>query len=120
MQKLGISSVLSLSSAIEAEPPLSMESLIRCRRIVLPDHKTGQYPTLNQILKCINTLKELKTYGSVYVHCVAAMERSPLVCMAWLIKEHDLSPQESLDYLMQVHPATNPLPEQYKLLSQLI
>ena len=47
------------------------------------------------------------------------MERSPLVCLAWLVSRHGQSPQAALDYLMQVHPGTNPLPGQLKLLNQL-
>jgi protein-tyrosine phosphatase len=55
----------------------------------------------------------------VFVHCVAAMERSPLVCLAWLVSRHGQSPQAALDYLMQVHPGTNPLPGQLRLLDRL-
>ena len=58
--------------------------------------------------------------GSVFVHCVAAMERSPLICMAWLISKKNLDLSQSLDYMMQVHPGTSPLPEQLKLLNDLI
>ena len=32
--------------------------------------------------------------------------------MAWLIAKHKLSPQRALDYLMEVHPRTNPLASQ--------
>jgi protein-tyrosine phosphatase len=55
----------------------------------------------------------------VYVHCVAAMERSPLVCLAWLVTRHGQTPERALDYLMQVHPGTNPLPGQLALLGRL-
>ena len=53
--------------------------------------------------------------GPVYVHCFAAMENH-LICMAWLVKKLNLSPQESLEYLQSVHKSTNPLPNQMKLL----
>ena len=59
-------------------------------------------------------------HGPVYVHCVAAMERSPLVCLAWLVKQRRLKPARALDYLMQVHPGTNPLPGQLALLQKLV
>jgi len=64
-------------------------------------------------------LRELRKEGPVFVHCVAAMERSPLVCMAWLMQQEGLNSTEALDYLMQVHPGTNPLPGQLALLNQL-
>ena len=44
------------------------------------------------------------------------MERSPLLCMAWLIRHRGLSRLEALEYLMHVHPGTSPLPEQLALL----
>jgi protein-tyrosine phosphatase len=47
------------------------------------------------------------------------MERSPLVCMAWLVEHKHLSPTDALDYLMQVHPGTNPLPQQLAVLREL-
>ena len=39
--------------------------------------------------------------------------------MAWLVKECNLSSQQSLDYLMQVNPGTCPLPEQIATLREL-
>ena len=64
-------------------------------------------------------LGELREHGPVFVHCVAAMERSPLLCLAWLIRRHGLSQQRALDYLMQVHVGTNPLASQLAVLAQL-
>ena len=47
------------------------------------------------------------------------MERSPLVCLAWLVQEHRMTPERALDYMMQQHPGTNPLPGQLALLHEL-
>ena len=47
------------------------------------------------------------------------MERSPLVCLGWLVYELGYPPETALDYLMQVHPGTSPLQEQLNLLNQL-
>ena len=35
------------------------------------------------------------------------------------VQQHHLNPARALDYLMQVHPGTNPLPEQLALLQEL-
>ena len=40
--------------------------------------------------------------GPVFIHCYAGIERSPLICMAWLVKYKMLSPSEALQYVMEV------------------
>ena len=86
---------------------------------MLPDHRAGRLPTLAELGTALGHLAELQQHGPVFVHCVAAMERSPLVCLAWLVRQHRMSPERALDYLMQQHPGTNPLPGQLALLHDL-
>jgi len=116
LEDSGIRSILSLCSVDEAPPPNALSTRFQCDRIVLPDHRSGHPPVLEEVLDALTSLQQLRTYGPVFVHCVAAMERSPLICLAWLVREHQLEPQAALDYLMQVHPGTNPLPAQLVLL----
>jgi protein-tyrosine phosphatase len=73
-------------------------------------------PEAEELQRALAALAQLHQAGPVFVHCVAAMERSPLVCLAWLVRHRRLSPQRALDYLMQVHPGTSPLPGQLELL----
>ena len=119
LTEAGVTAVLSLCSEQEAPPPAGLESRFECRLLVLPDHRVERLPELAQLERALEALAELRAKGPVYVHCVAAMERSPLVCLAWLVRRHGLTPQRALDYLMQVHPGTNPLPGQLALLAQL-
>ena len=119
LTEAGVTAVLSLCSEQEAPPPAGLESRFECRRLVLPDHRVERLPELAQLEQALEALAELRAKGPVYVHCVAAMERSPLVCLAWLVRRHGLTPQRAIDYLMQVHPGTNPLPGQLALLAQL-
>ena len=60
----------------------------------------------------LNILEKIMDHGPVYVHCFAGIERSPLICMAWLIKKHKMEVNESLRYMMSIHKKTNPLPFQ--------
>ena len=57
--------------------------------------------------------------GPVYVHCFAGVERSPLICIAYLMKNQNIDLQDALEYLMQTHPITNPLKGQLNIISQL-
>jgi protein-tyrosine phosphatase len=88
--------------------------------VVLPDHRAGRMPGAEELAQALAALAALRQQGPVFVHCVAAMERSPLVCLAWLMRQRGLSPQRALDYLMQVHPGTSPLPGQLELLAQFV
>ena len=119
LREAGISCVLSLCSPNEATPPAGLGDGFRTSRYVLPDHRAGRLPTLAELEKAVGHLAELQQHGPVFVHCVAAMERSPLVCLAWLVRQHRMNPERALDYLMQQHPGTNPLPGQLALLNQL-
>ena len=115
----GIAAVFSLCSAEEAPPPAGLAERFHCARLVLPDHRSGRLPELAELQQALAVLAELREHGPVFVHCVAAMERSPLVCLAWLVQRHGLTPQRALDYLQQLHPGTNPLPGQLRLLQGL-
>jgi hypothetical protein len=119
LAEAGIRAVLSLCSATEAPPPLGMDHGFTCHRLVLPDHRSAEPMTIGQLQQAMSLLAELQSVGPVYVHCVAGVERSPMVCMAWLVVQHGQPPQRALDYVMQVHPGTNPLPRQWILLEDL-
>jgi hypothetical protein len=115
----GVHGVLSLCSEQEAPPPPGLQQRFVCDRFVLPDHRAGRMPQRHELLEALQRLLQLTSCGAVYVHCVAAMERSPLVCLAWLVTRKGLTPQRALDYLMQVHQGTNPLSGQLRLLQDL-
>ena len=119
LEAAGIRGVLSLSSEEEAQPPKGLADHFQCQRIVLPDHRDAEVLSLQQLKSSLLALSKLRQQGPVFVHCVAAVERSPLICMAWLIQQQQLNPSEALDYLMQVHPGSNPLPRQYELLKHI-
>ena len=111
--------IFSLCSKKEITVEVNYEDYFSCKRIILPDHKYKESLTINQLNLAINTLSEIIESGPVYIHCVAGFERSPLVCIAWLVKNYNLTTTQALDYLMDVHKGTNPLPDQLKLLNSL-
>lgn len=112
----GIKAVLSLASAEEAPLPLGIKEKFAWRRLVLPDHRSERLVKPHELAQALVFLGGLRGSRPVFVHCVAAMERSPLVCLALLMQERHLSMEQALDYLMQVHPGTNPLPSQLAVL----
>tara|TARA_Y100000589_G_scaffold105472_2_gene99944 strand:- start:9904 stop:10401 length:498 start_codon:yes stop_codon:yes gene_type:complete len=115
----GIKSIITLCNEEEASFSERFTSLFRFERYILPDHKSSRSPKLFQLKEVLSLIKVNLEYGPIFIHCFAAVERSPLVCMAWLVKECKLSSQQALDYLMQINPGTCPLPEQIATLREL-
>jgi len=115
----GIKGVLSLCSEQEVKPPSELKDNFICQRFILPDHKYPNLPSVEEIKNAIKILSKIMEIGPIYIHCVAAIERSPLVCMAWLIVKKKLTYNQAYNYLVDVHPTTNPLPEQLLLLQNL-
>ena len=87
LKKYGINSILSLCSENEAPLIADLKEHFEHRRVVLPDHSYKRYPELQELNFALDVLKDLQTFRPTYVHCVASIERSPLVCMGWLIRE---------------------------------
>ena len=116
----GIKSILTLCSEKEVCLPEKISREFIHKRIVLPDHSYKEDLKINDIKKSLDMIFELKKNGPVLVHCYAGIERSPLICIAWLINKKGYDIDTSLRYLMQVNPGTNPLAKQLRLLKQFV
>jgi protein-tyrosine phosphatase len=68
----------------------------------------------------MKVIDKLILKGPLYTHCFAGIERSPLICILWLTKKHKLKFQQALDYMMQAHPYTNPLPQQLDIIRSFL
>ena len=114
-----IKSLLTLCDPKEREIPQFFQKEFICKQYVLPDHRNKKIPTINQLKDCINLVEELLNNGPTYIHCFAGVERSPIVCIAYLIVSKNLDLQNALEYMMQIHPRTNPLKGQLEVLAKL-
>lgn len=120
LEQAGVRSVLSLTAEAEVLLPSTLAKRFAWRQLVLPDHRSDRLVTVPELEQALELVAELRQEGPVFVHCLAAMERSPLVCLAWLRQQQGLEGFQALDYLMQVHPGTSPLPTQLAVLDQLV
>ena len=73
----GIRCVLSLCSPDEAIAPAGLSESFRTSCYVLPDHRAGRLPSLDELEIALGHLAELMQHGPVFVHCVAAMGAHP-------------------------------------------
>ena len=118
LKNSGIKSIIKLSTEEEDKTLPELEKSFNHKLLILPDHRTGTFPSLSKLKEVLIILEELMKEGSVFVHCHACMERSPLICTSWLVKEKKLNPIEALEYMKQVNPSTNLLTEQLKLITK--
>lgn len=118
LEREGLAAVFSLCSEVDAAAPPGLDRFVTTR-LVLPDHRSERSIEVADLLQALEVLTHLRQAGPVFVHCLASMERSPLVCMAWLVRWRGLTPLQALDYMMQIHPGTSPLPSQWEALCAL-
>lgn len=109
LKRYGINSILCLCDEKEFPTSNEIKKSFNFIRIVLPDHKHDRSITFKEIEDSISTLVNLLEGGKVYVHCYAGLERSPLICMGYLIYKKNLNLVESLEYIMSINPGSSPM-----------
>ena len=120
LQKNKVKNILGLCSEKESVWHNEVENLFSCKRYVLPDSIQNKLPTNNQMLCAYEILKDFVNDNITFVHCLASIERSPLLCILFLMKNYNLNVEESLDYVKRVHEQTNPRNNQLLLIKNLI
>ena len=111
-----IKSILSLCNEEEFENSKNLEKEFFFKKFPLPDHKYKRNITIEELENVTTLLSNLMKIGPVYVHCFAAVERSPIVCIAWLIKNKKMTTENALFYLMEINKGTSPLSRQLEIL----
>ena len=119
LKEKGIKAILNLCYSIEYEHPKNIFEYFEYKHMELPDHRSRQKISKKQIFESLEIIKKLKKQGPIFIHCMQSVERSPLICMAWLIFEKKLSLDDALEYLMRIHKTTNPTNEQLLLLREI-
>ena len=82
--------------------------------IGLPDHNSKRLATKLEISNAVNNLEKLILDGPVFMHCKAAAERSPLISVAFLIRNRRLNALQAYEYVKQQNNSTNFSIEQLK------
>ena len=114
-----IISILDLRNAFdflnkENDKQLAFYKEFNLVNVSLPDHNTKRFATKAEIENAVNQLEKLLLGGSVFMHCHAAVERSPLVSVAFLMKNRQLNLMQAYEYVKQQNKTTNILIEQLK------
>ena len=108
LKKYKVKNILALCSINEASWNENIEKDFFCKRVILPDSNKKRLPSKAEIDDAYMTLKFFVNDSTTFIHCFAAMERSPLLCIMLIMEKYNLEVEESLDYVKRVHPMTNP------------
>ena len=82
----------------------------------LPDHKSGRLAETFEIRQAVDLLELSLLKGPVFMHCHAAIERSPLISIAYLNLKKGFSIIQSCDYVKQQNQSTCVNVEQLKFI----
>ncbi len=81
----------------------------RVIQIPMRDGIVGGVPTVDQVARAVEAIRELVEEGrKTYVHCYAGVGRSPLCCIAYLARHHDLDLREATARVVERHPMAAP------------
>ena len=112
LKNFKVRNVLGLCSEKEAKWHIDLENIFNCKRIILPDSHQNKLPSNTQITTAYNILQNFLNDGITFVHCVASIERSPLLCIMLIMEKYNLEIEEALDYVKRMHNLTNPRNDQ--------
>ena len=119
LKKKGIKSILNLCTEEEAPIPIGLLGNFEFFRYPLPDHKVKKKLEEFEILEVIEVVEKLLKNGPIFIHCYASIERSPFVCIAWLVLKENIAFLNALDHVKQSHELSNPIKGHLNLLMNL-
>ena len=111
LKEKGIKTVLDLRNSedlheINHQEYIKNLSDFRYKNVQLPDHKSGRLLETLEIRKTVDLLHSSISKGPVFMHCHAAIERSPLISIAYLHLKKGYSLIHSCDYVKQQNEST--------------
>ena len=103
----------------EISPPLPAGWLEA--RVSLPDHRQQEGLRLERLLEALSTAEQLLDTGTpVYLHCLAGIERSPLLAVGLTSRRRGINVFDSLDWVRRCHPAALPIYDHLELLERIL
>ncbi len=117
----GIRSILTVCSESDGKLPEDLLAKVRWHRVALPDSHSSERMTETQLAEAITVAQELlQDTAPLYIHCVAGMERSPSVCVAYLCKYKGMQLWEALNWVKQANSPTNILDSQLQAIQSIL
>ena len=117
----GMRAIVSLCYPDEGTLPPETHGQFSWVQFPLPDsHKAMplEPDLLGQAVDWVH--QSITNHGATYVHCLAVIERSPTVCIAYLCRYRGMALWEALNWLKEVHPRTAPTSLQLRAITSYL
>jgi hypothetical protein len=89
--------------------------------VPLPDHRRQEPLDRARLQLALERARQLLCQsGPLYLHCMAGIERSPLIAVGLTARERHLSLFDALDWVRRCHPAAKPIVSHLELLEQVL
>lgn len=117
----GIKAVLSLCAEQEGQLPIEVQQDFYWKRWVLPDSYYEESMSVERLAQAVEFVHQaISRKLPIYVHCLAGVERSPTVCVAYLCVHRKMELWEALNWLKQTNPRTSLMGDQVKAIQGLV
>lgn len=121
LAQAGIQSILTLCDETEASTPPLVQEHFHTVRYPLPDSHKPIHLNHQDVMKVLTILHDnIVHQRPTYVHCLAGMERSPTICIAYLCLFKGYGLWESFNWVKQVNPRSHPTEMQLDVVRSLI
>jgi predicted protein tyrosine phosphatase len=121
LAQANIKTIVSLCAPSEGLLPDDIAQNFRCVRFILPDSQFYLGLQVNHLQTAVELIHQaIQQREPVYVHCLAGMERSPTVCIAYLCRYHQLELWEAINYVKQAHSRAMPTETQIQTVKEFL
>ena len=120
LKKKKVRNIIGLCSFEESQWNENLYENFCCQRIVLPDSRKDELPNKKDLLNAFYKLRDAIDDDITFIHCFASIERSPLVCIMYIIYKYNLKIEDALDYVRRTHKYTNPTNSQLSLVKEVM
>ncbi len=113
--------ILSLCFPHECRLTPQFQQVFRQGYVSLPDSCYRQSLSPQRLLQAALVIhRSVSRQLPIYVHCREGIERSPLVCMAYLCLYRHVSLPQAMRWIKDVHPASAPTSTQLRVLRECL
>ena len=121
LQEQGFQTIVSLCDPKEALLSPEAQTLFSCHQFTLPDSRQSLPLRREDLAIAVDLVRQsILAKRATYVHCLAGVERSPTVCMAYLCRYHNFQLWEALNWLKEIHPRTGVTSDQLRVIADYL